>query len=249
MKRILFVSLLVILPRLLLSQVTVGEGGTYPSLFEAFNAVNEGNLTGDVTIIIISNITETSTAVLYQPGYNGTADYTSVTVYPDAAGYIIECDFDGPLIEFNGASGVIFDGRTGGTSPDNKDLTIRNINTGTSASTIHFTESATSNIVRYCNIKGSSSGTTSGIILFSTASSGNGNDSNTITYNDISSFSSRPVNAIFSSGSSGSENSENTISNNNISDLNHWMHFYVPFHASYPSHKRKSEKFKMSKKD
>jgi hypothetical protein len=216
MKRFLYIFLLVVFPGFLRAQTTVGDGGTYPSLFEAFNAINEGNLTGDVTLEIISNITETTTAVLYQTGYNGTADYTSVTMYPNAAGYTIDGDIDGPLIEFNGASNVVIDGRSGGASPDNKDLTIKNISTGTSASTIYFTESASSNTIRYCIIKGSPGSSSTGIVFFSTASTGNGNDVNTITYNDITYDTSRPLNAIYSYGSSGSENSGNTISNNNI---------------------------------
>jgi len=40
---------------------------------------------------------------------------------------------------------VTIDGRVGGTTPNTKDLTITNINTGTSAATIQFIESAAGN--------------------------------------------------------------------------------------------------------
>ena len=223
-KLIIYIFFLVAFPKILLSQTTVGSGGTYSTLEEAFNAVNEGNQTGDVVFEIISSITETATALLYENGHNGTADYTSVTIYPNSSGYIIDGDIDGPLIDFNGASNVTIDGRVGGTSPNIKDLTITNISTGTSASTIQFIESASTNTIKYCIIKGSAISSSSGIILFSTTSSFNGNDGNIIDYNDITSYYdgitlTRPINAIYSSGSPGSENSDNTVSNNDIYDF------------------------------
>lgn len=220
MKRIVIIFLLVILSKVLYSQTTVGEGGTYPSLFEAFTAINDGNLTGEITLVIISNITETTTAVLYPTGYNGTSDYTSVTIYPDAAGYVIDGDLpDAPLLEFSGATNVVLDGRTGGVSPDNKDLTIKNISTSASTSTIMFSESAATNTVRYCILKGSASGSSTGIVFFSTATAGTGNDGNTISNNDITYDTSRPLNAVYSFGSVGFENSGNFINDNNIFDF------------------------------
>jgi len=218
MKRfIIYFLLLLALPVGLIAQTPVGSGGTYSTLSEAFTAINEGNLTGDIVLQIISSINETTTAVLYQNGYNGTADYTSVTIYPSGSGFTIDGDIDGPLIDLNGASNVTIDGRVGGTTPNTKDLIITNISIGTLASTIQFTESASTNTIKYCIIKGSETGLTSGIILFSTASTGNGNDGNTIDNNDITSDAAgRSINAVYSSGTPGSENSGNTISNNNI---------------------------------
>lgn len=230
MKRfILYFLLLLFPPASLLAQTDVGTGGTYLTLSEAFNAINEGDLpvegdlSGVVELKIISNITETVTAVLYQNGYNGTADYTSVLIFPSGSGYTIDGNFDGPLIDLSGASNVTFDGRVNQSGV--ADMIINNINTGTSASTIRFVESANNNIIEYCIIKGSGTGLlTSGVVLFSTASTEpsiiTGNNGNTIDRNYITgNGANRPLNAILSSGSSGKENNGNMISNNNIYDF------------------------------
>jgi gliding motility-associated-like protein len=204
--------------------VTVGSGGTYPYLYDAINAINEGNLPGevpvkDVIIQIVSSTVESQTSVLYQSGYNGTSDYSSVTIYPTGSGYVISCDFDGPLIELSKASNVVINGAV--YESGNADLTLSNINTGPSASTIKFSESATNNIIRYCILKGSGQSASTGILHFSTTPNplvgDNGNDGNLIEYNYITAEgSNRPVNAIFSLGEAGFENSGNTISNNYI---------------------------------
>lgn len=218
-KLIIYILLFLILPRSILAQSTVGSGGDYSTLSYAFTAINEGNLTGNITLQIISSITETDPTVLYQNGYNGTADYTSVLIYPTGSGYTIDGNFDGPLIDFSGASNVTFDGRVNQTG--SADLIITNINPGVSASTIRFTESANTNTIKYCIIKGSGTGAlTSGIVYFSTSLTGSGNSGNTIDGNYITCNSTnRPFNAILSSGSSGFENSGNNIIDNNIYDF------------------------------
>src|SRR5450759_207746 len=234
MKKLNIFFLLLVLPISLLAQTPVGSGGTYSTLSEAFTAINEGNLTGDIILQIISSITETTTAVVYQNGYNGTADYTSVTIYPNGSGYILDGDIDGPLIDLNGAGNVTIDGRVNGTGSA-KDLIITNISTGTSASTIQFSESASTNTLKYCIIKGSETGLSGGVILFSTSSTGSGNNGNTIENNDITcDVAGRPINAVYSSGTSGSENSGNIIRNNNIYNfLNHGTASNGLFFSSY----------------
>jgi hypothetical protein len=225
-KLFIYIFLLLTLPTSLLGDdtKTVGTSGAdYPTLNEAFFDINNGILTGVITLQIIDNITESATAELFESGYGGTSNYTSVTIYPAGSGFTIDGDIDGPLISLNGAANVTIDGRVGGTTPDTKDLIITNVNIGTSASTIQFSESAANNTVEYCFIKGSETATTSGVIFFSISTTGNGNDGNTIDNNDITcDVAGRPINAVYSSGTSGSENSGNTISNNNIYDfLNH----------------------------
>ncbi len=190
------------------AQTEVGAGKTYTTLKAAFDAINAGTLTGDVVLRLTSSTTETATAVL-------NARTGSVTIYPTGSGYTISGNLNAPLIDLNGADNVTIDGRVNQAGA--KNLTISNSSTGTSASTIRFRESAESNKVQFCTIKGASLNSSGGVIFFSTASSGNGNDGNTIDRNDITSDAAgRPINVIYSLGTSGFENSGNTISNNNI---------------------------------
>jgi len=196
--------------------VTVG-GLDYANLAEAFEDINAGNLTGDIVLEIVGSFTQ-GTATLQPSGYLGNSNYTSITIYPTGSGYSISGNVNGPLIVLNGADNITIDGRV--NQSGSADLTIYNSGTGTSASTILFTESATGNTIQFCNLKGSGTGTAAAIIFFSTSSSGSGNDGNTIDNNFITGNSgSRPINAIFSSGTSGRENSGNIIINNNFFDF------------------------------
>lgn len=198
--------------------VTVGSSGMdYLRLQEAFDDINAGNLQDEIILEIIDDCNETGTAVLYPSGYLGNSSYSSITIYPTGPGYSISGNLNGPLIDLNGAANVIFDGRV--DQSGNPDLVITNTNTGTSASTIKFTESATGNIVQYCIIKGSGTGSSAGTIFFSTSSTGSGNDNNTIDNNYITGNAARPVNSLYSEGTSGSENSGNVISDNQFYDF------------------------------
>ena len=202
------------------SQTIVDVGGDrdYSTLKQVFDAINSGLITGQITITINGNVTETSSAILNASG-TGAASYSSITMYPTVTGLSISGNFNSNLIDFNGADNVTIDGRVNATGTT-ADLTIVNSSIGTSSSTFRFINSASGNTIKYCKVKGSSTGTSRGIIFFSTSSSGNGNDNNIFDNNEITSYcGERVINGIFSLGSAGRENSGNTISNNKFFDL------------------------------
>ncbi|HRS53396.1 MAG TPA: hypothetical protein P5250_01660 [Bacteroidales bacterium] len=217
-------SLLIVIMSFLIFQVsysqtikTVGSGGDYSTLTMAFNAINNGTLIGDIVLQIISSHTLTTTATLNASG-TGSANYSSVLIYPTGSGYTISGSLNDNMINLNGADNVTFDGRV--NQSGNADLTISNASTGNLASTIRFINSAESNTIKYCNIKGSSLNNTGGVIVFATSTSGNGNDNNTITNNNITNANgNRPVNLIFSLGTAGRENNTNAIQNNLLYDF------------------------------
>jgi hypothetical protein len=219
-KIILFLVWLVTTASIINAQTTrtVGSGGNYTTLRAAFVAINSGTITGAITLQIISSTTETGSNVLNASG-TGSANYTSVTIYPTGSGYTISCNLTVPLIDLNGADSITIDGRVNATGSAN-DMIITNTNTGTSSSTIRFINSAENNTVKYCTIKGAETSTTKGVIFFSTATAGNGNDGITIDNCNITcNATNRPVNAIYSAGTAARENSGITISNNNIYDF------------------------------
>src|ERR1035437_5221742 len=112
-KMTLVLLLLLALATGLLSQTaTVGTNGAdLPTLREAFEFINIGNLTGNVTLNIIDNTIEDATAVLYESGHNGVSSYTSVNIFPTKANLNINGNIDGPLIDLNSADNITFDGR------------------------------------------------------------------------------------------------------------------------------------------
>ena len=192
----------------------------YYNLGEAFNKINNGTHTGAISIEMIGSTLEASSAILNASG--GSANYSGVTIFPSGPDISITGSINGPLVSLNGADNIKINGsvyQTNGFAS----LTILNNSTGTSASTINFSESAQDNKISYCNLKGVGTGSNKGIVLFSASTSGTGNDRDTIANCNISgtgaTSSTRPLNAIYSQGSSGFENSENVIANNSIFDF------------------------------
>ena len=162
------------------SQVTVSgstsANGSYTRLGLAFTAINGASQTGNnIVITITANTTETAAATL------NAGTWTTLKIYPTISGLTISGSLATPLIDFNGADNVTLDGRVN-ASGSTKNLIITNTNTSTTGgnSTLRFINSAENNTVKYCYIKGAHKSTASGIIFFSTATSGNGNDGNLI---------------------------------------------------------------------
>ncbi|HLP71742.1 MAG TPA: hypothetical protein VK155_02495 [Bacteroidales bacterium] len=219
MKKTFLISLLVLFwPFLLRGQYTVGDGGDAATLSEAFWAlISSGGELGDVTLEIISDITETSPVVVSPSGTNGTT-YTSIKVFTNTSGLKVTGNISGPLFDIAGGTNLIIDGRVSGNGP--ADLAIYNTSVDPSASVIRFSGAAHDNTLEYCYLQGSGTGNTSGIIVFGAESSMSGNSNNAIRNNDITGYNGdRPANVIYSAGASGFENDANTIESNNIHDF------------------------------
>ena len=203
--------------------------GNYFTLKAAFDKINDGTHQGVINILVNKSTTETSSAKLYQSGYNSTSSYTSVNIYPTASGDSIYGNFNSPLIDLNGATNVTIDGRVN-ESGSTISLIISNANTANNnaTSTIRLINGASFDTIKYCRLQGSSQDGTSGIVNFSTSTSGNNN--NALDHNDVTNAGgNRPYNGIFSNGSNGFPNSFNTVSNNNIFNLFNpdWTHTYA----------------------
>ena len=199
-KQILLTISLVISLMTSAANVEIWKSGTlqngYTTLKLAFDAVNAGTYTGDLDIKINGSSTETVSAVLNASG-TGSASYASVHLYPTVSGLSINGSLATPLIDLNGADNVIIDGRVNGLGTE-RDLTIVNSSASAVAgtSTIRFIGDATNNTVEYCKIQGSQTNAAGGVVFFSTAGTGTGNDGNIIDNNDITSSTTRPYNAI-----------------------------------------------------
>jgi Secretion system C-terminal sorting domain len=208
---------------------TVGTGGNYPSLTRNggfFAAVNSQGLSGNVTVSIISDVTnENGNNALNQWTETGVGGYT-ITIRPSAATErLVSGTNTNGLFRLNGADRVTFDGRFSGIGEY-----LRFRNTNTTNPTFIFLNDATNNTITYCNIEGSNTNTTAiatiGTILFSTTTETQGNDNNIISYCDISDRSDvtgYPAYAIYSYGTfttTARYNSGNQILNNNI--FNFW---------------------------
>jgi len=213
--------------------VEIWNGSTYRNAYStlkgAFDVINAGTYTGDLTIKFRGNTTETAAAVLNASG-TGLASYTHILIYPARSGITVTSNLATPMVDLSGADKVTFDGRVNGSGSANEFSFINTSTSSTSGtSTFRFINTAENDTVRYCNIKGASTATTGGTIYFATATSGNGNDGNVILSDSITSVSSsnRPINTIYSYGSPSYENSGNIIQNNFI------YNFLNPTNLSY----------------
>ena len=138
--------------------IYVGNSQTYTSLTQdndagLFKALNNGTVTGDITVYITSNTIETGSIPLNEFA----APYT-LTIRPDAA---VErriagtCTFSRGIVQLNGADRVTIDGSYGGAGHY---LTIENSYWNNQVATIQFTsngagQGCTNNTIKNCNIK------------------------------------------------------------------------------------------------
>jgi hypothetical protein len=107
---------------------------------------------------------------------------------------------------------MIFDGRPAGVGAP---LNLSVSNTNVSGTTFQFLNDAQTNIIRYCDISGSNTSGTNGVINIGTANgAGTGNDNLTFEFNSIHGNVARPLNLMYASGSASRDNNGINILNN-----------------------------------
>jgi hypothetical protein len=193
---------------------TVGASGAdYATLSAAFSAINAGTLTGAVTLQIVDNTTEPTSVTNLAKSGTGSANYTSITIYPTVTGKTIsQSNSGGSLVSLNGASNLTIDGRLNqtGSTPD---LTIANA----SQSAISLSGGASGNTFRYCTLKGSYGYALAGGVI---DIQGGPCSNNLFEYNNITNGGTRPVTAIYSKGGSvPNANAGNIVRYNQFYDL------------------------------
>jgi trimeric autotransporter adhesin len=203
--------------------VTVGTGGTYPSLTGVgglFEDINSKALTGNINAFVISDLTEDGTNSLNKWVEDGLANY-SVTIQPDAATErLIQGSVANAMIRFSGAVNAKIDGRFNGSG---KFLRFRNTNT--LFSDMEFSNDAKFNTVRDCYWEGGNTATSTastGIIRFYTSTGIDGNSNNSVLNNvisDINGGSTKPYTSIFALGTASAINSNNIISGNEVANF------------------------------
>ncbi|HOM04632.1 MAG TPA: right-handed parallel beta-helix repeat-containing protein, partial [Candidatus Kapabacteria bacterium] len=153
------------------AQVQIGPIN-YPTLKAAFDAINNGVHTGNITINITGNTVETATAVLNRSG-SGAASYTAVNIYTSGVDTVYGDASISPVVRFADADNITIDGRVGQTGSTNS-LTFASLNTGATIIWIDSTaggNGAKNILIRNVNILGASATTTSYGINVSSSSS------------------------------------------------------------------------------
>ncbi|MDT3739785.1 MAG: right-handed parallel beta-helix repeat-containing protein [Candidatus Kapabacteria bacterium] len=169
-------------------QVTIGSTN-YSNLYSAFNAINAGTHTGDIVVKITGNITESTTAILQGSGV-GSADYTSIVIYPTDT-YKIQGTLSNGLIQLQGADNVTIDGRVD-LSGTTRALTLKNNYTSTSQviriDSLTSGDAANYNTIRYCNIEAGTKTSSAYGITFGMSNSYSGSATSTGNVIEYNSF-------------------------------------------------------------
>jgi hypothetical protein len=133
-----------------------GSNGSYPTVKEAFDAINLQDQTGfNILVGISDNTTETASAVL------NAGAWATLTITPTTPGKTIAGEIaTSPLLDINGADNVTFDGGSG------KGLTLRNTNAtaANTGPTIRFSGDATGDVVTNCIIENNTAASAIGAI-------------------------------------------------------------------------------------
>ncbi len=187
--------------------VVIGEGQTYTTLKQAFDAINNGTITGNISINLQSGTTETATATLYESGYNGTSNYTSVSIGTVTENISVSGNSTAPIVSFNGAHDV-----------NMVNLTIQNENAD--GYCIEFTNSASNNHIANCNFVGNTQLSNKGLITFGGAGDGEGNNNNIIENCTFGAGASSYRYGLISAGTANVGNNDNTITESKI--VNFW---------------------------
>jgi hypothetical protein len=199
---------------------TVGTAGDFPSLSSVFTDINNLGLAGNVTLNIISDITESTMLTLNEWAPVGNT-YT-LLIQPSGGARTISGSVATALIKLNGADRVTIDGlNTAGNS-----LTFQNTSTATSTAVIWISSlgansGATYNIIKNLNCIGGSATVTSQFGIYvagttvSTTGAGMDNDYLTLEGNNISNV----YYGIYNRGNGAPNQTDYLlIKNNNISN-------------------------------
>jgi|GEM_PF-6257701 len=193
-------------------------GADYTTLTAAFADINLKGLLASVQLELQADYVSTGETFPIKPSAIATATKT-ITVYPAATGLTITSNNATGTINLDGAMYVTFDGRVGATGTTT-DLVIAN--TSSSGYGIQFVNDASYNTFKYIELKGESTSTSGGVVVFSTTTGTTGNDYNVIDNCSIhgnGTTANLPSNCIYATGTSGKINNNNSITNCNIFDF------------------------------
>ena len=190
---------------------TVGTGGDYTTLAAAFTAINNGQVTGNIVLQLISNTTEPATDAILNKSASGSASYTAVLIYPTVDNVIIA-----GKITLNGANNVTINGSKNATGTVKNLIIEYDVDANKPALEL---KSASYNTFKNLTLKSRVSSSMYGIVYLNAVSVSGCNNNLFDACNFTKSTNGRPANCIISKGTSTFYNTDNTISNCNFYDF------------------------------
>jgi len=196
---------------------TIGPTGAYPSLTAAIAAVQTNGILCPLIFELQAAYVSTVETFPINVPFLGSGPGTGITVRPElaATNLSITTGLTTQTIDLSGATYFGFDGRPGGVGVVSH-LTLAN--TLTTGNAVRFINDAQNCTLNYITVRGVTTGTTNGVINFSSALT-QGNMNNLITNCDIGSGGTPAQMLLYANSLTANIfNTNNTISNNNFHD-------------------------------
>lgn len=202
----------------------IGAGETFLNLTAVADTLRKAAIGADLIFELTSTYNSATEAYPVRFSAPSGSPY-SVTIRP--AELVTSCITKGdagsgtPLIDLDGVSNFIFDGRAGGTGSQSV-WTIRNTRVATTVGSVIRLINGTSNSqLKYLTIEGQVSASSNGLVHFSTSTAPQGNSNNLLAYCVMSNRSDTTMaadlyQAVYSAGTAGNQNRNNTIRANRI---------------------------------
>jgi len=194
----------------------------YTSFKAAMDAINNGTHEGVIDVEVNASVQEANASILYQTGFNGTANYTAVRIYPTSADVVLLGNLSATMFHLSGADSITIDGRIN-RSGTGRNLSFVNINQFNGA--LRLSNGCENNIIRNTIFEGQADGadaTRRGIVMINTSSAG-ANQNNLFLNNGITS-NAGSLRAIAAFDVFGSTAPNNNV-NNSIIDNDFYNHF------------------------
>jgi hypothetical protein len=160
----LTVPKLVIIENSLPTNLTIGLGGDFINITEAIQTLENQSISSPMILELLNTYDITNEIFPIEiPFINGSSQNNSITIRPFHDATDINLISDTTIIIFHNSTFAAVDGRPGG-SGEEKELSL--INTSLNSSTILFLEGSHFNSIMYCNILGSDTSSTDGVVSF-----------------------------------------------------------------------------------
>ena len=198
---------------------TVGTGGDYQNLTQAFAAITSNSLSSNITLQLITGYPDVAEPAfpIVAPTRTAIGSF-NVSVYPTVSGLSINGNSTTGILNLTNTKNITIDGRVNATGTT-RDLVIYNDN-ATTGYVIQFDNESTGNTVTYSSVRGGSNVLTTGVIAFTATATSLGNSSNTISNCDIrDAGNGLPAVGIYSLGNTSFPNQLNTVTNSNVANF------------------------------
>lgn len=207
---------LVIIENTLPTNLTIGLGGDFTSITEAIQSLEYQSISSPMILELLSTYNATNEIFpIYIPFINGSSQNNIITIRPAIDAHDISFISDTTILVFHNSTFLTIDGRPDGIIEENN-LSFKN--TSTNSSTVLFYDGAQFNSIMYCNILGSDTSSTDGVVSFKPYNNTNNTLANCLIANYNNNLPSFGI-KIFNDYQSGQGGSHQTVINCEIKNF------------------------------